>query len=81
MESIEGKLPSLYTRMKIFEQDHDQFEMFLFIFLCFFLYFLFIQPMELESAKERESIMKKKYEAKRFFEDMEANIIKKVNYY
>ena len=37
-----------------------------------------LQPFELASASERESILKKKHETKRFFEDMEANIINKV---
>lgn len=39
-----------------------------------------LQPIELASPAERESILKKKYETKRFFEDMEANIINKVIY-
>jgi hypothetical protein len=37
-----------------------------------------LQPVELASANEKASMLKKKNETKRFFEDMEANIINKV---
>jgi hypothetical protein len=37
-----------------------------------------LQPVKLASANEKASMLKKKNEIKRFFEDMEANIINKV---